>query len=184
MPWPPTTPIISREPVPALPKSSASAGLRAPPMPTPRMRQSPSPRRSITAPSARQAAAVRSTSSPSSRPLTVVSPHAQQAEDQRAMRDRFVARQPHPAFAGGRPAGGEGPRRAVMGAGHGQSPISPARPPDGARDSTGAPAVTRGAAWPRAWHGIAAVFLARWRSSLRRIRRLSELAFDSRHAHD
>ncbi len=74
--WPPTTPIISREPVPALPKSSTSAGGEMPPTPTPWMRQAPSPVRSTTAPSARQAAAVRSTSSPSRRPCTSVCPTA------------------------------------------------------------------------------------------------------------
>ena len=74
--WPPTTPIISREPVPALPKSSTSSGSCIPPMPTPTTRQRPSPSRVTWAPRARAAAAVRSTSSPSRRPSTRVSPMA------------------------------------------------------------------------------------------------------------
>ena len=76
IPWPPTTPIISRQPVPALPKSSGSRGGRIAPSPVPRIRHCPGPRRSMTAPSARQALPVRSTSSPSSSPSTRVSPQA------------------------------------------------------------------------------------------------------------
>ena len=72
--WPPTTPIISREPVPALPKSSVSRGPSSEPSPAPKTLQFPSPRRVTVAPSWRQAPAVRNTSSPSSRPSIVVSP--------------------------------------------------------------------------------------------------------------
>ena len=72
--WPPTTPIISLVPVPALPKSSVASGSASPPMPTPCTLQRPSPWRSTAAPSWRQACAVRSTSSPSSRPSIFVSP--------------------------------------------------------------------------------------------------------------
>ena len=74
-PWPPTTPIISREPVPALPKSSVSRGgqNRAEPGPAnpPSARPEPldRPRRAP-----RQALPVLSTSSPSSSPSTSVSP--------------------------------------------------------------------------------------------------------------
>ena len=74
-PWPPTTPIISRQPVPALPKSSVSRGASSAPRPGPRIRHAPGARRSMTAPSAWQAWPVRSTSSPSSSPSTFVSPH-------------------------------------------------------------------------------------------------------------
>ena len=70
---PPTTPSISRVPVPALPKSSVSRGASSVPMPVPRTHQ-PSPSRSIVAPSARQALAVRITSSPSRSPLIRVAP--------------------------------------------------------------------------------------------------------------
>ncbi len=71
---PATAPIASRQPVPELPKSSGPAGWAKPPTPTPWMRQMPSPPRSSWAPSARMASAVWMTSSPSSRPLTVVRP--------------------------------------------------------------------------------------------------------------
>ena len=60
----------------------------------------PSPRRSTSAPSARQAAPVRSTSSPSSRPSIVGLADAEKAENQGAVRDRFVARRPHAAAQG------------------------------------------------------------------------------------
>ena len=40
--WPPTTPIISRVPVPALPKSRTAWGSVRPPMPVPRTLQLPS----------------------------------------------------------------------------------------------------------------------------------------------
>ena len=76
IPWPPTTPIISREPVPALPKSRISRGGRIAPSPGPRIRHWPGPSRSTAAPSAWQALPVRSTSSPSSSPSTFVSPQA------------------------------------------------------------------------------------------------------------
>ena len=74
IPWPPTTPIINLVPVPALPKSSGARGSRSAPMPTPSTCQAPSPRRSIRAPKARQAAPVCRTSSPSSRPSISVRP--------------------------------------------------------------------------------------------------------------
>ena len=76
IPWPPTTPIISRAPVPALPKSRVSRGGRIAPSPGPRIRHWPRPRRSMTAPSASHALPVPSTSSPSSSPSTFVSPQA------------------------------------------------------------------------------------------------------------
>src|SRR5450631_832537 len=71
---PATAPSASRTPVPELPKSSGPAGWAKPPTPTPWMRHTPSPVRSSRAPSARMAAAVCSTSSPSKRPATVLSP--------------------------------------------------------------------------------------------------------------
>src|SRR5579872_3507327 len=73
-PWPPTTPIINREPVPALPKSNVSCGERIEPTPSPLIRHRPSPSRSSRAPSALQASPVRKTSSPSSKPLISVVP--------------------------------------------------------------------------------------------------------------
>jgi hypothetical protein len=73
---PATTPIISREPVPALPKSSVSRGATSEPSPIPSTLQRPSAWRVMRAPSARQAAPVRSTSSPSSRPSISVRPTA------------------------------------------------------------------------------------------------------------
>ena len=143
-PWPPTTPIMRREPVPALPKSSTSAGEASPPMPTPRMLQSPSPRRSTTAPSARQAAAVRSTSSPSSRPSTVGLADRSAPEDQGAVGDRLVARHARAPQQWRASAGGDGPGGAVMGAGQGTLRRRRRRlSPDGARDSTGPHPVTR-----------------------------------------
>ena len=74
IPWPPTTPIISRQPVPALPKSSVSRGGKSAPSPGPRIRHAPGARRSMSAPSAWHALPVPSTSSPSSSPSTFVSP--------------------------------------------------------------------------------------------------------------
>src|ERR1035441_3433102 len=71
---PATAPIARRTPVPELPKSSGPAGWAKPPTPTPWMRHTPSPVRSSRAPSARMASAVCSTSSPSKRPATVLSP--------------------------------------------------------------------------------------------------------------
>ena len=71
--WPPTTPSIRREPVPALPKSSVVCGAMSVPMPTPCTTQV-SPSQVIVAPRARAASAVRMTSSPSSRPVTRVVP--------------------------------------------------------------------------------------------------------------
>ena len=76
IPCPPTTPIISRQPVPALPKSSVSRGANSAPRPGPRIRHWPGASRSMTAPSAWHALPVRSTSSPSSSPSTFVSPQA------------------------------------------------------------------------------------------------------------
>ncbi len=65
---PATAPITRRQPVPELPKSSAAAGSRKPPTPTPKISQTPSRRRSTRAPSAAMALPVLSTSSPSSSP--------------------------------------------------------------------------------------------------------------------
>ena len=73
---PATTPIISREPVPALPKSSVSTGCRSEPSPEPQTLQFPSAWRTIFAPSWRHACAVRNTSSPSRSPSILVSPIA------------------------------------------------------------------------------------------------------------
>ena len=67
--------MVSREPVPALPKSSGASGSSSAPLPVPRITHSP-PRFSITAPIAFIAAPVRMTSSPSSRPVMRVSPEA------------------------------------------------------------------------------------------------------------
>ena len=73
--WLPATPIIRRDPVPALPKSSVADGATSPPMPTPTICQRPG---RLARDRRRQApgrpAAVRSTSSPSRRPSTRVSP--------------------------------------------------------------------------------------------------------------
>lgn len=77
--WLATNPIKSRVDVPLLPISSAWRGCSRPPTPTPWMRHSPSSRRSIVAPIARIAAAVASTSCPSSRPVTRLSPTASAA---------------------------------------------------------------------------------------------------------
>ena len=75
--WLARMPESRRAEVPELPSSSTSAGSRPPPTPKPRIRQVASPASCTTsAPSARKAAAVHSTSSPSSRPRTVVSPSA------------------------------------------------------------------------------------------------------------
>src|SRR5262245_42538408 len=71
---PPTAPMTRRQPVPELPQSSAPAGSRKPPTPTPRTRHWPSATRSTSAPSARIALPVLSTSSPSSSPDMRVSP--------------------------------------------------------------------------------------------------------------
>ncbi len=64
----------------------------------------PGPRGRSPAPSARQASAVRSTSSPSSRPSTRVSPIDEQPEDQGAVRDRLVAGDAQAPLAGRPPA--------------------------------------------------------------------------------
>ena len=73
---PATAPITSRQPVPELPKSSASAGSAKPPTPTPSTVQANGPVRSTLAPSACMDLAVLSTSSPSSRPEIRVWPTA------------------------------------------------------------------------------------------------------------
>ena len=75
MPWLAMSPISSRVEVPELPMSSASPGCSSPPTPTPSTTQS-DPSRSIRAPIARSAAAVASTSSPSSRPEMRLRPTA------------------------------------------------------------------------------------------------------------
>ncbi len=74
--WLATRPIIRRAAVPLLPMSSTWSASTRPPMPTPRTRQTPSSLLTMSAPSARMAAAVWSTSSPVSRPWMVVSPIA------------------------------------------------------------------------------------------------------------
>ncbi len=71
---PAAAPMIRRTPVPALPQSMTLAGSAKPPRPS--IRQRPPPRLSTPAPKARIAAAVASTSSPSSRPSTSVTPLA------------------------------------------------------------------------------------------------------------
>ncbi len=76
MGWLATSPIRRRAPVPELPRSSMSCGSARPPRPMPSITQRPSSPRAMPAPSARMAAAVRSTSSPSSSPLTRVRPMA------------------------------------------------------------------------------------------------------------
>ena len=95
-----------RAPVPELPRSSTSAGSLRPPTPRPIDAPDAHPRRAqASAPRARMAAAVRSTSSPSSRPWISVSPDGQRAQHQRAVRDRLVARH---AGGSGERAGGSG----------------------------------------------------------------------------
>ncbi|CAA7613140.1 conserved hypothetical protein [Candidatus Terasakiella magnetica] len=74
--WLATNPISRRAPVPELPMSRMSAGSIRPPIPRPNSRHEPSAQRSTSAPRARIQAAVRSTSSPSSRPVTTLSPTA------------------------------------------------------------------------------------------------------------
>ena len=74
--WLATSPMSRRVEVPLFPMSSASRGWSSPPTPTPWMRHSPSSWRSIVAPIARIAAAVASTSCPSSSPVTRLSPTA------------------------------------------------------------------------------------------------------------
>ena len=77
--WLATRPMRRRVEVPELPMSSAVCGWRSPPTPTPDTRHSPSSRRSMLAPIARIAAAVASTSSPSSNPRMRLSPIARPA---------------------------------------------------------------------------------------------------------
>ena len=77
--WLATSPASNRVEVPELPMSSAPAGWSSPPTPTPHTCQTPSPDRSIVAPIARIAAAVASTSSPSSNPSIRLSPTARPA---------------------------------------------------------------------------------------------------------
>ena len=74
--WLDTRPISNRVEVPELPMSSGACGWSNAPTPTPWTRHSPSPTRSTLAPIARIAAAVASTSSPSNKPDTRVSPTA------------------------------------------------------------------------------------------------------------
>ena len=74
--WLARMPQSSRAAVPELPMSSTSAGSISPPTPRPATRQAPGPSCITSAPRARMAAAVRSTSSPSSRPAITVSPTA------------------------------------------------------------------------------------------------------------
>jgi hypothetical protein len=74
--WLATRPINSRVDVPELPMSSATAGWSSPPTPTPSTCQTPASSRWIVAPIARSAAAVASTSSPSSSPSIRLEPTA------------------------------------------------------------------------------------------------------------
>ena len=76
MAWLATSPISNRVEVPELPISSGALGWSSAPTPTPCTLQTPSPVRVTVAPIARIAAAVASTSSPSSKPDTRVSPTA------------------------------------------------------------------------------------------------------------
>ncbi len=76
---PATSPITSLTPVPALPKSSASAGAVKPIGPTPVTCQSPLSCFSICAPKACMARMVASTSAPSNRPLILLVPIAMPA---------------------------------------------------------------------------------------------------------
>ena len=77
--WLATRPISSRVEVPELPMSSAVLGSSRLPTPAPWTVQTPSSPRAICAPKARIAAAVASTSSPSSRPVMRLSPTARPA---------------------------------------------------------------------------------------------------------
>ena len=79
IPWLATSPIKSRVEVPELPMSSAVLGSSRLPTPAPWTVQMPSSPRAICAPKARIAAAVASTSSPSSRPVMRLSPTARPA---------------------------------------------------------------------------------------------------------
>src|SRR5437763_1283495 len=88
--WVARMPSSSRAEVPELPRSSTSSGSPRPPTPTPSTCQRPSPVRSMPAPIARNAAAVASTSSPSSRPVISVRPTAS-APNSSARRDTDVS---------------------------------------------------------------------------------------------
>ncbi len=74
--WLARMPQISRAAVPEFPMSSTSAGSCRLPRPWPSTRQEPGDSRTTSAPRARIAAAVRSTSSPSNRPVMRVTPSA------------------------------------------------------------------------------------------------------------
>jgi hypothetical protein len=67
-------PMISRTPVPELPQSMTSSGSPNPPTPTPWIVHAPGPCCVTSAPKARMARAVSSTSCPSRRPVMRVSP--------------------------------------------------------------------------------------------------------------
>ena len=89
-------------------------------------------------------------------------------------------------------AGGEGPRRAVMGAGHGSLRSLRHARRTALAIAQGHTGVTRGAAGtarqsksaPVSSSGMSSGIPGTLANVLRRIRPLSELAFDSRHAHD
>ena len=104
---PATAPMTRRQPVPELPKSSAPAGSRKPPTPTPWTRHSPSPMRSTVAPSARMALPVLMHVLAFEQAGNPGLAHRQRAEDQRAVRDRLVAGHAHAALERPAAAGGE-----------------------------------------------------------------------------
>ena len=90
--WLPATPIISREPVPALPKSSALRGLdEAADAGAARPASAPAPSRVTAAPSARQACGGAQHVVAFEKALDPGLADRKQPEDERPMRDRLVA---------------------------------------------------------------------------------------------
>ena len=96
--WPPTTPIISREPVPALPKSSVSRGASSAPSPGPRTLHAPAralddgAERPARLAGAQHVVALE-------QPLDLVVAAGQQSEQEGAMRNRLVAGRANAALA-------------------------------------------------------------------------------------
>ena len=113
--WPPTTPIISLVPVPALPKSSVARGASRLPMPAPATRQRPRPIRSTLAPSARQAMLGAQHVLAFEQPLDRRFADGEQSENQRPVRDRLVAGRPQAAAERAAAAGGQRRRAGVGG---------------------------------------------------------------------